>query len=298
MIVNVKIYSGLGADLGPNFVVTTDVGTVSYNYTLVELLAGVQITVEDNATFVIITSLGVCTNSLYLAIGEEGTTTTTTTTLPSYTYYEGDIYDCECVQESFGEFRSLTALEVGKWYLSEPYNGTIVQITSIVTGPGPILEVNPIPYDTCEEVPCSESTTTTTTLVPLQNYIRMDYIDADTTIFSNIANDSLQSIFSFSPYGTSGNYYYIAFKLNNIGGAIVYPQTPIIMNDTTGGKININTITGVSSISFGQSYDTTVEINATSLSNGIYTCTFRQELIVSGYPSVFFDVNLRLQMGV
>ena len=233
MVVNVKIYPGLGTDLGPNFVVTTDIGSVSYNYTLAELLAGIQITVEDNATFIIITSLGICTNNLYLTIGAGGTTTTTT---------------------------------------------TIADITTSTT--------------------TSSTTTTTTTLVPLSSYVRMDYIDADGTIFSNVADDSLQSIFSFTPYGSSGNYYYIAFRLYNISGTTVYPQTPIIMNDTTGGKFNINTVTGTAFLTYGQSYDTTIEIDATILSNGIYTCTFRQELIVSGYPSVFFDVNLRLQMGV
>jgi hypothetical protein len=68
MIATVKIYPGLGSDLGPNFIVTTDIGTVNYNHTLTELLDGVSLTIEDDAGFVIITSTGTCTNSLYLPI--------------------------------------------------------------------------------------------------------------------------------------------------------------------------------------------------------------------------------------
>ena len=225
MIINVKIYSGIGADLGPNFVVTTDVGTVNYNYTLAELLAGVQITVEDNATFIIISSLGICTNSLYLPVSGGGTTTSTTTESPVST------------------------------------------------------------------------TSTTTTNIPYIGNIRMDYINADIVTFSDISNNSEQNLFSISSNGTSGNIYYIAFRLYNIGGLTIYPETPVIINDTS-GEFSINTITGQASLSNGESYDTTVRFNASAISTGTYTCTFRQEFSINGEPSIFFDVNLTIQIGM
>lgn len=69
MNVTLRLNSGLGADLGPNFNLTANVGTVTPSTaTLTSLLAGTVITVDNSATHVIITSTGACTNSLNLAI--------------------------------------------------------------------------------------------------------------------------------------------------------------------------------------------------------------------------------------
>lgn len=69
MNVTLTLNSGLGADLGPNFNLTANVGTVSpLTATLSELLAGKIVSVDNSATQVTITSTGNCTNSLTLTI--------------------------------------------------------------------------------------------------------------------------------------------------------------------------------------------------------------------------------------
>jgi len=69
MNVTLTLNSGLGVDLGPNFDLTANVGTVTPSTaTLTSLLAGTVITVDNSATQVTITSTGTCTNSLNLPI--------------------------------------------------------------------------------------------------------------------------------------------------------------------------------------------------------------------------------------
>jgi len=69
MNVTLTLNSGLGSDLGPDFNLTADVGTVSpATATLISLLAGTVISVDNSATQVTITSTGTCTNSLNLPI--------------------------------------------------------------------------------------------------------------------------------------------------------------------------------------------------------------------------------------
>lgn len=65
----IKLNFGQGADLGPNFNLTSDNGPVSpTTATLSELLAGKNVIVNILATQIIITSTGTCTNSLTLNI--------------------------------------------------------------------------------------------------------------------------------------------------------------------------------------------------------------------------------------
>jgi hypothetical protein len=70
--------NGLGADLGPNFNLTANVGTVTPNTaTKSELLAGKLVSVSDSATQITVTSTGTCANSLVLNITGQTTSTTT-----------------------------------------------------------------------------------------------------------------------------------------------------------------------------------------------------------------------------
>ena len=70
---------GLGADLGPNFNLTANVGSVTPSTaTKRELTAGKRVSVDDAATQVTVTSTGTCTNSITQTIPCGGTTTTTT----------------------------------------------------------------------------------------------------------------------------------------------------------------------------------------------------------------------------
>ena len=86
MNILLTLNSGLGADLGPNFNLTADVGVVSPNTaTLSPLLSGKPVSVDDTATKVTVTSTGTCTNSIDLSISGIPTTSTTTTSTTSTT---------------------------------------------------------------------------------------------------------------------------------------------------------------------------------------------------------------------
>ena len=78
MQILLTLNSGLGADTGPNFNLTANVGSVSpSSATKSELLAGVLVTIDDAATQVTVTSVGVCTTSVNISVS--GITTSTTT---------------------------------------------------------------------------------------------------------------------------------------------------------------------------------------------------------------------------
>jgi len=68
MNVLVTLNSGLGNNLGPNFVLTSDIAGFSQVATLDNLLNGIQVIVPEGSTKVVITSVGVCTNNLVLNI--------------------------------------------------------------------------------------------------------------------------------------------------------------------------------------------------------------------------------------
>ena len=76
MDITITLNAGMGTDLGPNFNLTANTGTVSPSTaTKTELLAGKLVTVDAGATSVTVTSTGTCTNSLNLPIE-----------VPSYTF--------------------------------------------------------------------------------------------------------------------------------------------------------------------------------------------------------------------
>ena len=76
----------LGENLGPNFNITTNVGTPSPNTaTKSQLLSGIIVSVDELTTFITVTSVGECTNQIIQAINCDGTTTTTTTVAPTTT---------------------------------------------------------------------------------------------------------------------------------------------------------------------------------------------------------------------
>ena len=89
MQVLVTLNSGQGGNLGPNFTLSANTGTVTPNTaTLTQLLAGIYVTVDNAAISVTITSVGTCTNSLVLNLYSTTTiapTTSTTTTAPTTT---------------------------------------------------------------------------------------------------------------------------------------------------------------------------------------------------------------------
>lgn len=86
MYILVRLNPNQGINLGPNFTLTANVGTlVPATATLTQLLAGVSVLADDTVTQVTITSQGVCTNSLILSVVQATTTTTSTTSTTSTT---------------------------------------------------------------------------------------------------------------------------------------------------------------------------------------------------------------------
>ena len=79
--ITLTLGAGLGADLGPNFNLTANVGSVTPSTaTKTELVAGKSVIVDDAATQVTITSTGTCTNAITQTIPCAGQTTTSTST--------------------------------------------------------------------------------------------------------------------------------------------------------------------------------------------------------------------------
>jgi hypothetical protein len=79
MYILVTLNPNQGADLGPNFTLTSNIGTLSpATATLTQLLAGVTVRADDGVSSIIVTSQGVCTNSITLFVLPPATTTTTT----------------------------------------------------------------------------------------------------------------------------------------------------------------------------------------------------------------------------
>ena len=84
--ITLTLGAALGADLGPNFNLTADAGTVTPSTaTKTELLAGKSVSVDDLATQVTVTSTGTCTNAITQTIPCTIQTTTTTSTSTSTT---------------------------------------------------------------------------------------------------------------------------------------------------------------------------------------------------------------------
>ena len=84
--ITLTLGAALGADLGPNFNLTANVGSVTPSTaTKSELIAGKSVSVDDAATQVTITSTGTCTNAATQTIPCAGGTTTSTTTTTTTT---------------------------------------------------------------------------------------------------------------------------------------------------------------------------------------------------------------------
>lgn len=82
--ITLTLGAGLSSDLGPNFNLTADIGSVTPSTgTKAELLSGKIVSVDDTATQVTVTSTGLCTNSITQSIPCITTTTTTTTAYPT-----------------------------------------------------------------------------------------------------------------------------------------------------------------------------------------------------------------------
>ena len=123
MNITIGLNSNLGENLGPNFIITSDVGAVSPDSsTLSELLVGAIFDLDNSSTIVNVTSSGICSNTLTLNIFPSTTTTTTlapttttTTTIVSVDFYWG-IYSGSTVTEDV----VTSLLTAGSGYVGDP----------------------------------------------------------------------------------------------------------------------------------------------------------------------------------
>jgi hypothetical protein len=169
--ITLTLGAGLGADLGPNFNLTANVGSVTPSTaTKSELTAGKSVSVDDAATQVTVTSTGTCTNGITQTIPCGGTTsttteattstttetpTTTTTTTSGITYdvYYADEYDCAtCTLQNTNvqiAFPTGTSVTVGKWYAPLDPNGYSYQLSSLTLQSGPGLIMMTSQFNNC-----------------------------------------------------------------------------------------------------------------------------------------------------
>ena len=97
--ITLTLGAGLGADLGPNFNLTSNVGSVTPSTaTKIELTAGKSVSVDDAAFEVTVTSTGTCTNAITQTI--PCATTTTTTAAPTTTTIGPGSLDWDCVGDT------------------------------------------------------------------------------------------------------------------------------------------------------------------------------------------------------
>lgn len=155
--ITLTLGAGLGADLGPNFNLTADVGSVTPSTaTKSELTAGKSVSVDDAATSVTITSTGTCTNAITQTIPCAGGTTTTTTTTQAAICY---------MREYRNDSLSIQNVSWTDCCTSVYYNEALDPNQSVTTysvlepsfGPGVTLISGPTVHD------CGTTTTTTTT---------------------------------------------------------------------------------------------------------------------------------------
>ena len=171
--ITLTLGAGLGADLGPNFNLTANVGSVTPSTaTKTELTAGKGVSVDDAATQVTITSTGTCTNAITQTIPCGGTTstttaattstttgapTTTTTTSGGITYssYPADKYACSApncgafIETTEIAFSSTFTPTLNEWYSAATPDGYAYQLTSVAQSLGPGLIMFENTFNTC-----------------------------------------------------------------------------------------------------------------------------------------------------
>ena len=173
MNVLIILNSGQGVSLGVNFTLAANVGVVvPSTATLSELLAGKPVVVDNGATSVTVTSLGVCTNALILPISTTtstttippttttsttttSTTSTTTISPPSYNYYTFT----PCLGGAPSNYRSLLSLALYDVYAfqASPPDRICYTVTDI-TAPSNVNNLPTIygPKIDCNDADCTQ----------------------------------------------------------------------------------------------------------------------------------------------
>jgi len=262
MNVLVTLNSGLGAQLGPNFNLTADVGIVyPSTVSLAQLLSGIYVTVLDNAQIITVTSTGECTNSIELVIAECTTTTTSTTSTTSTTTTTTTV---ECTQfvllglNGGGSWEAITC--TGNTIQGNIPSGDFIFTGCIITSSLVIFNGT---IDS--QTPCGTTTTTTTTAAPLYTYCAgysvddrydacADYANCLLTTTTTQAHDILTGSFSITNriesvsivnvdlagYGTNASVFLNQTRSFSVSGNINTPNSAIFTITTPGGSDPIN----------------------------------------------------------
>jgi len=134
MAINITLTlgAGLGANLGPNFNLTADVGSVTPSTaTKAELLAGKIVDVDNAASQVTVTSTGTCTNVISQAIPCASTTTTTTTINPTNNlrFSNVSVSRDDVTTSNDGKYVAVVCGSNNKLYISNDYGLTYRSVT-------------------------------------------------------------------------------------------------------------------------------------------------------------------------
>ena len=194
--ITLTLGAGLGADLGPNFNLTANVGSVTPSTaTKSELTAGKSVSVDDAATQVTITSTGTCTNTITQTIpcaGETTTTTSTSTTTSAPTCHNYQIEGAPSIDVEWLECDGTTNSDtVTDAIVICAQTGTVTQ----TGGAGNITQLSACSSPTTTTT-AAPTTTTTTSGVTYDNYHADQYDCATCTL------QSVDTVIAF-PTGTS-----------------------------------------------------------------------------------------------
>ena len=190
--------SGLGSNLGPNFNLTANVGSVTPSTaTKTELLGGKNVSVDDAATQVTVTSIGVCANSITQTIpcspptsilispsSYTGTISSCAATESLQVYYAGTIGDGNTLYtdsglttffDGDGDFYKIGSNHVGRINgIGVIYNYTPCSTTTTTTTAAPTTTTTsttttaaPTTTTTSTTTAAPTTTTTTTTAAPI-----------------------------------------------------------------------------------------------------------------------------------
>jgi hypothetical protein len=134
MAINITLTlgAGLGTDLGPNFNLTANVGSVTPSTaTKAELLAGKVVDVDNSASQVTVTSTGTCTSSITQTIPCASTTTTTTTINPTNNlrFSNVSVSRDDVTSSNDGKYVAVVCGSNNKLYISNDYGLTYRSVT-------------------------------------------------------------------------------------------------------------------------------------------------------------------------
>jgi hypothetical protein len=134
MAINITLTlgTGLGANLGPNFNLTANVGLVTPSTaTKAELLAGKTVDVDNAASQVTVTSTGTCTSSITQTIPCASTTTTTTTINPTNNlkFANVSVSRDDVTSSNDGKYVAAVCATNNKLYVSNDYGLTYRSVT-------------------------------------------------------------------------------------------------------------------------------------------------------------------------